>query len=104
MAKDKMESYFDGGLFQLVCWKIFGFLLTICTLGICYPWALCLVLRWETKHTIIDGKRLCFDGHAVQLFAQWIKWLLLFIITITIYGWWIPIKTKKWVTKHTHYK
>lgn len=62
-----------------------------------------MIVNWETKHTVIEGKRLRFDGHGIQLFGNWIKWLLLSIITIGIYSFWIPIKMKKWVTKHTFF-
>lgn len=99
----KNESYFDGGLLQLIGWKILGFLVTILSLGICYPWALCMVYNWETKHTVINGKRLSFDGKAVQLFGNWIKWLLLTIITLGIYLFWVGISLKKWKTKHTYF-
>lgn len=95
------QSYFDGGLLQKIGWSIVGTLITICTLGICYPWAKCLLISWETEHTVIGGKRLYFDGHAGQLFGNWVKWVLLTIITIGIYGLWVPIKMKKWITKHT---
>ena len=67
------ESYFDGGLLQLIGWKILGFLITSLTLGICFPWASCMVYGWEAKHTVINGKRLQFDGTAIQLFGNWIK-------------------------------
>ena len=97
------ESYFDGGLFQLIGWKLLGGLITLITLGICYPWAVCMVYNWEVKHTVIEGKRLEFDGKAIQLFGNWIKWLLLTIITFGIYGFWVGIKLKKWITKHTHF-
>ena len=97
------ESYFDGGLLQLIGWKLLGGFITLITLGICYPWAVCMIYRWETKHTVVDGKRLVFDGTAWQLFGSWIKWFLLTIITLGIYGFWIGIKTKKWITKHTHF-
>lgn len=97
------ESYFDGGLLQLIGWKLLGGLITIITLGICYPWAVCMVYNWEVKHTVIEGKRLEFDGKAIQLFGNWIKWLLLTIITFGIYGFWVGIKLKKWITKHTHF-
>ena len=63
-----------------------------------------MIMNWETKHTVIEGKRLCFDGHAVQLFGNWIKWLLLTIITLGIYSFWLSIKLKKWITKHTHFE
>lgn len=97
------NSYFDGGLLQLICWRILGFFVTICTLGICFPWAICMIYSWETKHTVINGKRLQFDGKAVQLFGTWIKWFLLCIITLGIYSFWIVIDLKKWKTKHTHF-
>ena len=95
------NSYFDGGLLQKIGWTILGFLVTVITLGICYPWAFCMIYRWEAKHTVIEGKRLVFDGTAIQLFGNWIKWFLLTVITIGIYGLWVPIKLKKWKVKHT---
>lgn len=97
------DSYFDGGLLQLIGWKLLGGLITMLTIGICYPWAVCMEYNWEIKHTVINGKRLRFDGTAVQLFGNWIKWLLLTIITIGIYGFWVSIAIKKWKTKHTHF-
>jgi uncharacterized membrane protein YjgN (DUF898 family) len=97
------KSYFDGGLLQLIGWKILGALVTSLTLGICYPWAVCMVYSWEVKHTVIEGKRLSFDGKAIQLFGNWIKWWFLTIITLGIYGFWLNIKVKKWITKHTHF-
>lgn len=97
------NSYFDGGLLQLIGWKILGFLVTVFTLGICFPWAFCMVYSWEAKHTVINGKRLSFDGTAVGLFGTWIKWLLLVIVTLGIYSFWIEIDLKKWKVKHTHF-
>lgn len=97
------KSYFDGGLLQLIGWKIIGFLITLLTAGICYPWAVCMVYNWEIKHTVINGKRLAFNGTALQLFGNWIKWLLLIIITLGIYGFWVSISLKKWKTKHTYF-
>lgn len=97
------NSYFDGGLFQLLGWRILGFLVTALTLGICYPWAVCMVENWKVKHTVIEGRRLAFDGKAVQLFGNWIKWLLLVIITLGIYSFWLAIAMKKWVAKHTYF-
>ncbi|MCF0106624.1 MAG: hypothetical protein HUJ53_07680 [Holdemanella sp.] len=97
------ESYFDGGLFQLLGWKIVGALITGLTLGICYPWAVCMVYGWEIKHTVIDGKRLYFDGKAIQLFGNWIKWLFFTIITFGIYSFWLAISIRKWKTMHTHF-
>ena len=95
------KSYFDGGLLQLIGWQILGGLVTAFTLGICYPWAICMIYRWEAKHTVINGRRLKFNGTAMQLFGNWIKWILLTIITLGIYSFWLNIKLIQWKTKHT---
>ena len=97
------ESYFDGGLLQLIGWSLLGCLITVLTFGICLPWAVCMIYRWEASHTIINGHRLTFDGTAIQLFGKWIVWFLLTIITIGIYGLWVTIKLRKWKASHTHF-
>lgn len=97
------ESYFDGGLLQLIGWRLLGGLITAATAGICFPWACCMVYNWEIKHTVINGRRLAFDGSAIGLFGLWIKWFFLTIITLGIYGFWVSISLKKWKTKHTHF-
>jgi len=98
------DSYFDGGLFGLVCYKILGFFVTLITLGICLPWAYTMVYSWEAKHTVINGKRLTFDGSAASLFAHWLLWWFLTFITLGIYGFWVGIKVKQWKVKHTHFE
>ena len=97
-----MDSYFDGGLIELIFYRILGIAITIITLGICLPWAYTLIYRWEINHTVINGHRLHFDGTAVQLFGNWIKWLILTYITFGIYGVWVGIKLRQWKIKHTH--
>ena len=97
------ESYFDGGLLQLIGWHLLGGLITTFTLGICFPWAICMIYNWETKHTVINGHRLKFTGTAMQLFGNWIKWLFFCIITFGIYSFWINIALRKWKTKHTEF-
>ena len=97
------KSYFDGGLLQLIGWKILGFLVTALTLGICFPWAYTMIYKWEAKHTVIEGRRLYFDGSAAGLFGLWIKWLFFIIITLGIYSFWVSISLKKWKIKHTKF-
>lgn len=97
------KSYFDGGILQLLGWSILGALVTTCTLGICYPWALCMRYGWKVNHTVINGRRLKFEGSAVGLFGNWIKWLLLTIITVGIYGFWVGIALEKWKVKNTRF-
>ena len=95
------ESYFDGGLFQLIGWSILGALITALTLGICFPWALCMCYGWQINHTVIEGRRLHFNGKAINLFGSWIKWLFLCIITLGIYTFWLNIAIEKWKVKNT---
>jgi|SRR5690554_141984 len=95
------RSYFDGGLLQLVGWTLLGWVITIVTFGIMYPWALCRVYGWKINHTVIEGRRLKFTGSAVSLFGRWIKWLLLTFITLGIYSFWVRIDLEKWKVKHT---
>ncbi|EHO6135440.1 TPA: hypothetical protein ACSYZ0_12470 [Listeria monocytogenes] len=103
-TRNGRTSFFYGGLLQYIGWTILGTLVTICTIGICYPWALCMVYGWKINHTVIEGRRLKFQGSAVGLFGHWIKWLFLTIITIGIYGFWVFIKLEDWKVKNTIFK
>lgn len=95
------KSVFDGNMWQYIGWKILGKIITFLTLGICYPLAVCLVYKWEVKHTVINGRRLSFDGRGIQLFGKWILWYFLTIITLGIYGFFMSIKVKGWIVKHS---
>ena len=72
-VQNNSDSYFDGGVFQLLGWKILGGLVTGFTLGICYPFAVNWLYSWEAKHTVIEGRRLKFTGSAGGLFGTWLK-------------------------------
>ena len=88
------SSFFDGGLLPLIGWTILGFLVTVLSIGILYPWSLVMVYGWKINHTVIDGHRMQFSGSAVGLFGNWIKWLFLMIITVGIYSFWVGIKLR----------
>ena len=97
------DSYFDGNTWQLIGYRILSALVNTITLGIAYPWMLCMVQRWEVKHTVIHGRRLQFNGHGHQLIGKYLLWVFLTIITLGIYGIWLGLGMKKWVVKHTVY-
>lgn len=69
-SKFGRQSFFDGGLLSLIGWSIFGFIVTVISLGILYPWALVMVYGWKINHTVIDGHRMQFNGSAVGLFGE----------------------------------
>ena len=94
-------SHFDGITLQLIGWRLLGFFLTLITLGIGASWAQCMVIRWETKHTYVNGKRLYFDGTGLQLLGKYLLWGLLTLITFGIYAFFIPVRMHKWRASHT---
>lgn len=94
-------SEFKGRTIQLIGWRLLGTLISVVTLGICMPWAHCMVMRWETNHTYIDGQQLHFDGKGGQLFGRYLLWGLLTIVTIGIYGLFVPVKFRRWRAGHT---
>lgn len=97
-----MESKFTGGLLGLIGISLLCTFVSIITLGLGMPWAICKSIRWYAENTVIDGRRVVFDGTAWQLWGNIIKWIFFTIITIGIYALWLPIKTTQWQTKHTH--
>ncbi len=96
-------SYFDGNIWQIMGYRILSAFVCTITLGIAYPWMLCMVQRWEAKHTVINGRRLRFNGHGHQLIGKYLLWVFLTAITCGIYGIWLGLGMKKWVVKHTVY-
>jgi uncharacterized membrane protein YjgN (DUF898 family) len=94
---------FDGGAGTYLGTALLGGLITVVTLGICYPFALVLTERWRCKHTFIDGQRLEFTGSATGLFGLWIKWFLLSIITFGIYLFWVGPAIQKWIAVNTDF-
>lgn len=101
MQTNQSTSYFDGGLLQLIGLSLLGVLITVLTIGLAYPWALCMVYGWKINHTIVEGKRLKFNGTGIGLFGNWIKWFFLCIITLGIYSFWLKIALEKWKVKNT---
>ncbi|WP_234808016.1 DUF898 domain-containing protein [Mycolicibacillus trivialis] len=95
------EFAFDGGAATYIGTAVLAFLITVCTLGICYPFALVLRERWRAKHSYIGGRQLVFNGSAWGLFGLWLKWLLLIIITLGIYGFWVSPRIARWKWENT---
>ena len=103
MPRNSGRFTFDGGAATYVGTGILAFLVTVFTLGICYPFALVLRERWKAKHSFIDGQRLVFTGSAWGLFGHWIKWLLLSVITLGIYLFWVGPRISRWKWQNTDF-
>lgn len=96
-------SEFRGTTLQLLGWRLLGILLSVVTLGIGAPWAHCMIYRWETNHTYVNGKQLHFDGKGHQLLGKYLLWGLLIVITLGIYAIFLPVRSQKWFLKHTSF-
>lgn len=92
---------FDGGAATYVGTGLLALLITVCSLGFCYPFALVLRERWRAKHSYIDGHRLRFTASAWGLFGNWIKWFLLCIVTLGVYSFWVGPRIARWKWEHT---
>lgn len=95
---------FDGGAASYWGTALLGLVITVVTLGICYPFALVLLQRWRSKHTYIDGRQLEFIGSAWGLFGRWIVWLLLIVVTLGIYSFWVIPRVTKWKVEHQRFQ
>ena len=96
----RLDFRFTGGAATWFGVQILGVLVTVFTLGICYPWAVVMTYRWKAKNTYINGYRMRFTGDAWGLFGHWIKWFLLTLITLGIYSFWVYPRLTKWIVEH----
>lgn len=92
---------FDGGASTYLGTALLALLITVFTLGICYPFGLVLRERWRAKHSYIDGRQLVFNGNAWGLFGLWIKWFVLCVVTLGIYLIWVGPRIQRWKWENT---
>ena len=109
MNEKQEGSYFDGGFWSLVGWSLLAFLVCVITVGIAFPWVCCWIIRWQTNHTVVDGKRLQFNGKGLSLFGHymlrgWLIGLILTPLTLGLYPfYYYAVSVKKWVIKNTSF-
>jgi uncharacterized membrane protein YjgN (DUF898 family) len=124
-----MKSRFTGNIWSLLGVYAITGALSICTLGIGAPWAICRAVRWTAEHTEIDGQRFYFDGKGGKYFGLSLLWLLPGLILAGLYFYntfyvqdialagvlagiysagsiiyplWLTIRELKWFVKHIH--
>ena len=100
----RTDSYFDGGLLELIGWRILASLITVVTFTIARPWAQCMLYAYEYNHTVYYGKRLKFEGRGGDLFVNYFKWIFFTIITFGIYAFFIPVRRQKWLVSNLHFE
>lgn len=97
------ESKFLPNLISNFTNNMISKLITIVTLGILYPYALCYRQKFVINNTLITGKRLKFIGEWKSLFKKYIYWYLYVIATFGIYAFVVNIKIKRWVSSNVTY-
>ncbi|GAA2000759.1 hypothetical protein [Catenulispora subtropica] len=103
MAHNGHRFTFDGGAATFWGTALLAWLVTVFTLGICYPFGVVLMRRWKAKHSFIDGRRLIFTGSALGLWGNWLKWWFFCVITLGIYGFWVIPRLTRWTWEHTDF-
>tara|TARA_R110000868_G_scaffold154103_3_gene380145 strand:+ start:446 stop:1405 length:960 start_codon:yes stop_codon:yes gene_type:complete len=71
---------------------IVNWLLTICTLGIYYPWAKAKKLQFLYGQTSLNGDAFAFHGTGKEMFKGFLKAILLFLILGGILGFFMYLK------------
>ncbi len=93
-----------GGFFGTF---LVNYLLTLVTVGIYAPWAMCNIARWFTEHYEAhtdDGGRQSakFVGSGGDLFVTFLVGYLLTLVTLGIYTPWFACKLQKFFQTNTH--
>ena len=94
--KKKYNSFFDESVKAYLILQLKFLFICICSLGLAYPWALCMKYRAKYHHTVVCGKRLKFIGKPIDLAHHWIWWWLLCVITLGIYSLFLHVRMEKW--------
>jgi uncharacterized membrane protein YjgN (DUF898 family) len=103
MDHSSARFHFDGGACSYLGTGILAALITICTFGTGFPFALVLLERWRARHTYIDGQRLRFTGTGLGLFGLWVKSFVLIFVTFGIYSFWVIPAIQAWRVEHTDF-
>lgn len=94
---------FDGQAGDFFVTALLAALLMMVTCYIATPWSVCMIQRWISEHTLIQGRRLKFMGTGGDLFVKFIIWYLLTLVTFGIYVFWMVPKMQKWIIENTDF-
>lgn len=103
MVMEEGKSFYDGKASAKFGYGLMQLILTLGTAFLAYPWIMCMKYRYEAKHTVINGRRLCFDGKGSQLFGRFLLWFVLTILTVFLFFPTLSSNLKKWKAMHTHF-
>ena len=95
----------DAAALENVCLtSVSGLTTEVLTLGLGTTWAICMMYRYQFRHTAYNGHRLKFKGSGLGLLGNIIKWTFFTVITLGIYGLFVPVKKAKWIISNLYYE
>lgn len=100
VGEEDNNSYFDGGVLGMIGTSLLANLV-MCIPFVGFAWSDIIRLRWETRHTVVDSRRLIFNGRIGDLFVKYLLWGILSAVTFGIFAWFVPVKALRWQTEQT---
>ena len=97
------ESYFDGGSLQYLGYGLLSGILLMITCGISYPWVMAMLQRWDTKHQVINRRRLVFSGSGLGFLGEYLIIFILTVITSGLYAPWGTVRMNKYIIRNTDF-
>lgn len=98
------ESYFDGNSFAFLGYSLFSGLLLLVTCGLAYPWVMAMIQRWDTKHRVVNNKRLQFSGSGLGFLGEFLIIGFFSLITCGIYYPWGLVRMNRYIIRHTDFQ
>ncbi len=97
------ESYFDGGSLQYLGYGLLSGILLMITCGISYPWVMVMLQKWDTKHQVINRRRLVFSGSGLGFLGEYLIIFILTVITCGLYAPWGTVRMNKYIIRNTDF-
>lgn len=96
-------SYFDGTTLQYIGYSLLSGLLILLTCGLAFPWVMVMIQKWDTKHQIINNRRLAFSGSGLGFLGEFLIIAILSLITCGIYSCWGIVRMNKYIIRNTDF-
>ena len=100
---NEKESYFDGDGFAYLGYGLLKNLLLLVTCGLSYPWVMVMLQKWDTKHQVINRRRLVFSGSGLGFLGEYLIIFILSVITCGLYSPWGTVRLNKYIIRNTDF-
>ena len=97
------ESCFDGGSLEYLGYGLLSGVLLMITCGLSYPWVMAMLQRWDTKHQVINRRRLVFSGSGLGFLGEYLIIFILTVITCGLYAPWGTVRMNKYIIRNTDF-